>query len=377
MDYLIYVLLLLVVIYISSLISYIFGNLVKNYNHKSHHLNPVSIIIAVKNGEQSLPNILNDLNNQNYDGESEYIIVDDQSTDKTPDIIREYSKKNDKFIYVSSREGNQELIFKKRALDAGIQKSKHDILIFTDVDCRVKKGWVKSMALCFQNQVDYVVGVSEISSPKNLISRFQKIDLMMMMTAGRAACNLEKPIASTGQNQAYKKYLYYKNEGFIKIKDSIQGDDSLFMQLCVKNDAYIKFNDDINSFVESRIETNLNTFIKQRIRWAADAKVMWRYNKEFFIILLATFFTNLILLLSPIIFIFIDNSFLKIIYILFFTKFILEFSIYIIGNIKLQNKFNALSFIIWYILEIPYVVIAGIGSFFMKNIKWRGQLFNK
>ena len=377
MDYLIYILLLLVVIYISSLISYIFGNLVKIYNHKSHHLNPVSIIIAVKNGEQSLPNILNDLNNQNYDGESEYIIVDDQSTDKTPDIIREYSKKNYKFIYVSSREGNQELIFKKRALDAGIQKSKHDILIFTDVDCRVKKGWVKSMALCFQNQVDYVVGVSEISSPKNLISRFQKIDLMMMMTAGRAACNLEKPIASTGQNQAYKKYLYYKNEGFIKIKDSIQGDDSLFMQLCVNNDAYIKFNDDINSFVESRIETNLNTFIKQRIRWAADAKVMWRYNKEFFIILLATFFTNLILLLSPIILIFIDNSFLKIIYILFFTKFILEFSIYIIGNFKLQNKFNALSFIIWYILEIPYVVIAGIGSFFTKNIKWRWQLFNK
>ena len=377
MDYLIYILLLLVVIYISSLISYIFGNLVKNYNHKSHHLNPVSIIIAVKNGEQSLPNILNDLNNQNYDGESEYIIVDDQSTDKTPDIIREYSKKNHKFIYVSSKEGNQELSFKKRALDAGIQKSKHDILIFTDVDCRVKKGWVKSMALCFQNQVDYVVGVSEISSPKNLISRFQKIDLMMMMTAGRAACNLEKPIASTGQNQAYKKYLYYKNDGFIKIKDSIQGDDSLFMQLCIKNSAYIKFNDDINSFVESRIETNLNTFIKQRIRWAADAKVMWRYNKEFFIILLSTFCTNLILLLSPIIFIFIDNSFLKIIYILFFTKFILEFSIYIIGNFKLQNKFNALSFIIWYILEIPYVVIAGIGSFFIKNIKWRGQLFNK
>ena len=377
MNYLIYILLLLIVLYIGSLVSYILGNLIKNNTHQSHHLNPVSIIIAVKNGEQSLPNILNDLNQQNYDGESEYIIVDDQSTDKTSDIIREYSKKNQKFIYVSSKEGNQKLTFKKRALDAGIQKSKYDILIFTDVDCRLKKGWVKSMALCFQNQVDYVVGVSEISKPENLISRFQKIDLLMMMTAGRAACNLKKPIASTGQNQAYKKYLYYKNEGFTKIKDSIQGDDSLFMQLCVKNDADIKFNDDINSFVESRIETNLNTFIKQRIRWAADAKVMWRYNKEFFIILLSTFCTNLILLLSPIIFIFIDNSFLKIIYILFFMKFIFEVSIYIIGNIKLKNKFNALNFIIWYILNIPYVVIAGIGSFFMKKMKWRGQLFNK
>ena len=58
-------------------------------------------------------------------------------------------------------------------------------------------------------------------------------------------------------------------------------------------------------------------------------------------------------------------------------KFIFEFIIYVIGTIKLKNKFNALSFIIWYVLEIPYVVIAGIGSFFMKNIKWRGQLVNK
>ena len=146
-----------------------------------------------------------------------------------------------------------------------------DILIFTDVDCRVKKGWVKSMALCFQNQVDYVVGVSEISNPKNLISRFQKIDLMMMMIAGRAKCNLNNPIASTGQNQAYKKYLYYKNDGFMKIKHSIQGDDSLFMHLCLKQNAKVIFNNDPESFVESRLETKLSSFINQRIRWAADA----------------------------------------------------------------------------------------------------------
>ena len=144
------------------------GNLIKNDIQKSHHLNSVSIIIAVKNGEKSLPNILNDLNEQNYTGESEYIIVDDQSTDKTADIIQEYAKKNKKIIYLSSKEGNENLNFKKRALDAGIKKSNYDILIFTDVDCRLKKGWVQSMALCFQNQVDYVVGVSEILNPHNI-----------------------------------------------------------------------------------------------------------------------------------------------------------------------------------------------------------------
>ena len=372
MYFFLYIGLLLIIIYIGSLISYILGNFINNDINKSHHLNSVSIIIAVKNGEQSLPNILYDLNHQDYNGESEYIIVDDQSTDNTAEIIKNYSQKNEKIIYVSSKEGNIKLSFKKRALDAGIRKSKYDILIFTDVDCRLKKEWVKSMASCFYNQVDYVIGVSEISKPLNIISRFQKIDLLMMMTAGMAKCNLESPIASTGQNQAYKKYLYYENEGFLKINNSIQGDDSLFMHLCLKKNAKIKFNSNPKSFVESRLETKLLSFIKQRIRWAADAKVMWNYNKKFFIVLLSTFFINLLLLLSPIIYFLIENEILKIISILLIIKFTLEFIIYSVGSVKLENQFNIFNFIIWYFLEIPYVVFVGIGSFFIKYITWRG-----
>ena len=377
MYFFLYIGLLLICIYIGSLIYYILGNLITNDIQKSHHLNSVSIIIAVKNGENSLPTILSDLEKQNYNGEAEYIIVDDESIDRTEEIIKSYSKKNNKFIYISSKEGNKNLFFKKRALDAGIKNAKYDILIFTDVDCRVSTEWVKSMASYFQNEVDYVIGASQISNPLNIISRFQKIDLLMMMTAGKAGCNLESPIASTGQNQAYKKYLYYENNGFMKIKNSIQGDDSLFMHLCLKKNAKIKFNSNPKSIVESRIETNLSSFIKQRIRWAADGKIMWSYNKKIFIILLSTFFINLLLLLSPVIYFLVKNEIFKIIYIIFIIKLILEFIIYSLGSIKLKNEFNIFNFVIWYFLEIPYVVFVGIGSFFIKHIKWRGQPFQK
>ena len=369
-----YISLLLIIIYIGSLLFYSLGNLINSYYPKSHHLHPVSIIIAVKNGENSIKNILKDLDKQNYEGDSEYIIVDDESTDNTAEIIKHYSYKNNKFIYVSSKEGNQNLFLKKRALDAGIKKSNYEILIFTDVDCRLSKDWIKSMASSFHNQVDYVIGVSEISNPMNIISRFQKIDLLMMMTAGRAGCNLDFPIASTGQNQAYKKNLYYQNNGFLNIINSIQGDDSLFMHLCRNNKAKIKFNDNKKSFVQSRLELQIMPFIKQRIRWAADAKVMWKYNKQIFIIFLATFYTNLLLLIAPILYFFIEHNIFKMIYILYIIKFILELIVYIIGSVKLKNSFNIINFIIWHILEIPYVVIVGIGSFFNKNIKWRGQI---
>jgi len=71
---------------------------------------------------------------------------------------------------------------------------------------------------------------------------------------------------------------------------------------------------------------------------------------------------------------FIEYNIFKMIYILYIIKFILELIVYIIGSVKLKNSFNIINFIIWHILEIPYVVIVGIGSFFNKNIKWRGQI---
>lgn len=377
MIFFVYILVMLISIYVGSLISYILGNLFNNPKKISHHMHPVSIIIAVKNGEKSLPTILNDLKKQKYQGQIEYIIVDDESSDKSATIIKNFCKNNPNFKYVSSLNGNPKLKFKKRALDAGINYSKNEILLFTDVDCRLNQNWVESMVNCFRDDIDYVIGVSKINNPTNIISNFQKIDLFMMMVAGRAKTNLKQPIACTGQNQAYKKHLYFENDGFISISNSIQGDDSLFMNICFKNNANVYFNDDYESFVESRKENQLSSFIQQRIRWAADAKVMWSYNKKFFITLMSTFAVNSLLLVTPFIIPFISEQNQKMMLLLFVTKFILELIIYIIGSIKLKSKIELIKFIIWFFINIPYVFIAGTANLLNKNIVWKGQTIDK
>ena len=366
-----YIILLIVAIYIISLLIYITGNLIYSTYRKSEKLPSISVIIATKNGENSLPNILSDLNKQNYQGNYEFIIVDDQSNDNTKNIIKEFEEKNRKFKYISSIEGDSRLFLKKRALDAGIKKSQYDILLFTDVDCRLKSNWINSMANCFEKNIDYVIGYSEVSNPSNLISWFQKIDLLMMMSAGMAAANLNIPFACSGQNQAYKKSLYQKI-GFLKINDSIQGDDTLFLQLCLKEKIKTRFNNNNKSFVQSRMEINILSFIKQRMRWAADAKIMWTYSKGYFIIILSTFLTNLLLLLSPII-LFLEYDFMIFLYTLGLIKLILEFIIYIIGSNKFKTFINPIMFLFWFMIEIPYVVFVGIGSFFIKYIGWKGQ----
>ena len=112
MIFVVYILIMLISIYIGSLLSYILGNLINTPKKISHHLHPVSVIVAVKNGEKSIPTLLKDLLKQKYQGQIEYIIVDDESTDKSATIIKKSCKNNPNFKYVSSLNGNPKLKFK-------------------------------------------------------------------------------------------------------------------------------------------------------------------------------------------------------------------------------------------------------------------------
>ena len=329
----------------------------------------VSVIVCVKNGESSLPNILKDLSNQIYNSKIEFIIVDDNSFDNTKVIINEFVSKDNRFKYVHSLDGFENLKFKKRALDAGIKYSKYDYLLFTDVDCRVGNNWAQSIANNFINGSDYVIGYSKVANGSKFVSKFQQIDFMMLMYAALGSTTLKYPIASTGQNQAYKKALFKYVDGFNKISHLMQGDDSIFLNICKKStNTVINFSKNPSSFVKSKVHTNWKDFILQRARWAGDANIMWKYNKLFFIYILSTFFINLFLFLSPFLFFILG----KLIVIAYLLKLIFELLLYITGTYKFNESLNILLFLKWFLLQPMYVFFMGIFSFYQNNINWRG-----
>ena len=107
---------------------------------------------------------------------------------------------------------------------------------------------------------------------------------------------------------------------------------------------------------------------------AADLKVMWNYNKFLYVLSLSTFFTNMliILLILDTLIINVFNN-LELLFLILMLKLILEFLLFIIGNVKMKLRSNYFAFIFWFIFEIPYVVFMGLGSFFIQFISWRGQ----
>ena len=351
-------------IYFLSLIFYLLGLLRENKKVLNDNSPNISIVLCVRNGQDSIESILNNFSKQIYNGKIEFLIVDDDSNDSTAEKIKFFSNSDDRFIYLNTKNFSSNLKYKKKALSLGIKNAKYSFLLFTDVDCQIGPNWVSTISKYISN-TDYVIGYSEIKPTNSLVSKFQSIDFKMLMFAA-LGCSLNGfSMACTGQNQGYKKSIYNKLNGFNKIKHLLQGDDSIFLQLCKKENIKVFFSEDSESHVIAKTHTSWKEFILQRIRWAADANIMWKYNFIFFLIILSTFITNFLVLIL----IFYINIFSFLLLIMF--KFILEFFVYYKGSRRLNKKIDLYSFLLWYIIQPFYIVMAGILSYLNYKFSWR------
>lgn len=362
-----------VIYYAGSLFYFTFGLFKKDNQHKNLNTPPASVIIAVRNGEKNINRLLNALKNQTYNGKMEFIIVDDESVDKTFNIIHEFIQIDPRFKYLSSKDGDSKLSFKKRALDIGIKNAQYDHLLFTDIDCIIQDLWVEAMILDFTDDTDYLIGYSEANDVTTSASKFQKTDFFMLLSASRGMVNNNSPWACSGQNQGYRKSLYNAVGGFSKISEQPQGDDSLFLLLCRKTkNININFASLPGSFVISRPELTWRTFLKQRIRWAGDSKVFWKFNIPFYITSITTFLLNIGIIASPIIYglsIFKSSWFINII----LLKFIAEFILLSKGSQAFDRQFPIINFLQWFIIQPIYVAAVSLGSILNISPVWQGR----
>jgi biofilm PGA synthesis N-glycosyltransferase PgaC len=118
---------------------------------KKSHPQPVSIIIAVHNGEDFLATKLDSILHSDYPRElMEIIVVSDGSTDSTDSIASQYAKQGVRLLRIP-RAG------KPAALNAGAQAASAGLLIFTDVRQTFDSTSIPELVSCF---ADPAVGVA-------------------------------------------------------------------------------------------------------------------------------------------------------------------------------------------------------------------------
>lgn len=129
----------------------------------------ISVVIPVYNGEKDVPDLINCLLNQSYPQEKvEYLLIDNNSSDRTLSILQNIAKNSPINIRIFS-ENNIQSSYAAR--NQGIRNitSDHQIIVFTDADCRPKPSWLEELIKPFINPETIIVAGEIIPLPGNSI----------------------------------------------------------------------------------------------------------------------------------------------------------------------------------------------------------------
>lgn len=117
----------------------------------------VSVIIPIYNGEADLPDLLHCLWAQTYPAEQvEYLLVDNGSGDRTSELLQAAVQASGGRGITLCYLSETKIQSSYAARNTGIKAAKHEILAFTDADCRPQPNWLFDLMQPF---VDPTVGL--------------------------------------------------------------------------------------------------------------------------------------------------------------------------------------------------------------------------
>lgn len=237
----------------------------------------ISVVISVRNEAKQIERLLKDLENQQYKN-FQVIVIDDHSSDDTLMILKGSAFP---WLTVVSNPGTG----KKQALTEGVRISEGQIVATTDADCFLSADWLKMINQYFQNNtVVFLFGPVRLTQTGSFFSAMQAIEFASLIGTGAATAAFGFPTICNGANLAYKRDAFAEVSGYEGNLHIPSGDDEFLMRKIHK-----KYPRGIHfaqaAIVETAAVEDLQTFIYQRIRWAAK----WRYNTSRFSVVLAIF----------------------------------------------------------------------------------------
>ena len=329
---------------------YFFIKLINLKQNNDIYNSPVSIIICAKNELENLKINLPKILNQDYLN-FEVIVVDDQSIDGTAKLLKILQKKYSHLVVVSIEQHINHRRGKKFALTLGIKTAKYTHLLLTDADCQpISNQWVKKMCSNF-HQSDIVLGYGFYEKKSGFLNKIIRYDTFNIAQQYMSYALRGYPYMGVGRNMAYKKSLFFENNGFGKHIQIPSGDDDLFIQ-DVANNKNVSVELSKESHTISKVIESWKSWIYQKRRHTTTAPLY----KTKFKILLAIYPLSLALYWSTFILLIILKANLFILIILLAVKLVYTYTV----NFKLMKKMKIFD-LYWIhpIYEIFHIIIQG------------------
>jgi len=260
---------------------------------------PVSVIVCARDEYYNLKENLPLLLTQDYSA-FEVVVVNHGSEDETNFLLRDLSDeyKNLKIVNVS-----QDLNFftgKKFPLSIGIKSASYEVLLFTDADCKpASNQWLRRMAANFTEETEIVLGYGAYSKSRSLINLLIRFDTTRIAMNYLGFARAGMPYMGVGRNMAYRKSLFYRQNGFISHYRIQSGDDDLFINKAASaKNTRIEIQPEAHTI--SAPKATLNQWLRQKRRHLLTGgyyKPAHKFALGLFAVTQVMFWTSAILLL--------------------------------------------------------------------------------
>lgn len=357
--------LIVVCLYFIQSFIFITGAAKKYAKTDENSLPSVSVIVAARNEEKNILTCLQSLDGLIYpDGKLEIIIVNDNSTDCTAEIVSEYIKEKSRFRLINTERTIGHLKGKTNALANALEKASGELIFTTDADCTVPPLWVKSLALYYTDDVAMVCGYTT-QKVKGQFSGMQMLDFIYLLTVAAGTMNLGRPLSCIGNNMSYRKKVYDEVGGYEGLAFSVTEDFNLMKAFSALRKYKIIYPMEPDALVTSEPCADLKSLYWQKKRWGVGGLAS---GLDGYAVMASGFLASIGMLLSP--FMYSDNILFIIIFKIASDIFLL---MPVLSRLKISGWFRYfLSFQIYFVV---YVIVLPLLVLTSRRVIWKGRSF--
>ena len=190
---------------------------------------PVSVIVYANNDSENLSLYLPFILSQDYP-QYEVIVVNDGLVSEIEDVITLLKAEHENLYHTYIPDGAKYLSRKKLALTVGIKAAKHDVLLFTEADCKpISSEWIASMMSNYDEQTEVVLGFCSYGSHKGFFHKLVAYDNLVCGLQSLSLAIAHSPYTGNGRNLSYRKEQFFKHKGYSRSLNIHAGDDDLFI----------------------------------------------------------------------------------------------------------------------------------------------------
>jgi cellulose synthase/poly-beta-1,6-N-acetylglucosamine synthase-like glycosyltransferase len=236
----------------------------------------VTVVIPVRNEEDTIKDCLADMVKQDFPAELvQIIVVDDNSTDSTVSRVEEFTETwhQRNILLIQLRDGGKGA-FKKEAIRKALDKATGKLILSTDADCRRGRHWMKTLVAYYEQHKPRMISAPvAYHRERTLFERLQTLEFIGLVAIGASGMALRKPIMCNGANLAYEKEAFLEMNGFEGNQALASGDDTFLMfKIAARYPGSVHFVKSEEACVYTLAKPTLGEFVQQRKRWASKTR---------------------------------------------------------------------------------------------------------